>query len=512
MVSAGLAAGLLGIAALGGAMLPLRSHLSVATAALVLVVPVVAGVALGGFAAGAVGVLAGFLAYDYFFIPPFGTLAVNAPQDWVALGVYVVVMLVVSRVVAALQAARATASLRESDVRQLFEISDLLIGDRGTTELLDSILSTLRRVFGLESAALLLPSDGTLAVASVDGAPLPEAVLARIMPSPPSPVSAIGSEDVQTFALATASRPIGLLVLVGQVLGAHERELVATFANHAALAVERAQLREAATRAAMLEEVDRWRAALVGSVSHDLRTPLAAIKAAVSNLVDPLIRLTADERAELLAMIESETDRMVRLVTSVLDMSRVEAGALEPRCQAVLVEELVDEAVRSATGHLDPARIGVSIDFALPLAAADPVLAGQVLANLIENAACHGSSARHPDILVSARRADGVVELSVADRGPGIPRSMREEAFEAFRRLDSPVPHVSGMGLGLAVAKAFVEAQGGRIRVEDNPGGGAVLTFSLPVAQVPSPIADAAEGQAQLSGSLSQWLADPMAG
>lgn len=486
----GLAASLGGVAALAALMLPFRPHLSVATAALVMVVPVVAGVALGGFVVGTVGVVAGFLAYDFFFLRPYYLLSVKAPQNWVALGVYAVVMLVVSRVVAAMQAARSTAVRREREVRQLFEISDLLIGDRDAGDLLHSVVSTLRRVFGLDSAVLLLPGEGggRLSVASFDGAPLSEETLGRIVPAAGHPAALVkdGEAGIQTFALVTSDHPVGLLVLVGPGLAAHESQLLAIFANHAALAVERAQLRERATIAALLEEVDRWRAALVGSVSHDLRTPLAAIKASVSSLREPRICLAPEEQAELLEVIESETDRMARLVGDLLDLSRIEAGVLEPHCQPVLVSEVLDEAIASVTRQLDPARVGVRVEFGLPLVQADPVLVGQVLVNLIDNALHHGGGAalgsNRPDVCVTARSADDHVEVSVADQGRGVPASMREAVFEPFRRLGAPAPHLGGMGLGLAIAKAFVEVQGGSIRVGDNPGGGAVFTFSLPLA------------------------------
>lgn len=472
---------IVGAAVLSGAMIPLREHLSVATTALVLVVPVVGGVAVGGFLAGAVGVAAGFLAYDYFFIPPFYTLSVGALQNWVALGVYAVVMLVVSRVVAALQQTRSNARRRERDARRLFEISDLLIGDRPMEELLVSIVSTVRGVFDLDSVALLLPRDGQLVVVASDGEVLAEDWVRRVVPDPghPTTVPVIGAGPLQTVTLATAARPVGILALAGATHDAHERRLLATFANHAALAVERAQLEEQAMRAKVLEEIDRWRAALVGSVSHDLRTPLASIKAAVSYLADTTLVIEAGERDELLATIDAQTDRLTRLVTNLLDMTRIEAGALAPRCQPLSVAEVVSEAVGQLIQDLVPERVRVQVSEDLPPVAADPTLTGQVLANLLENAAHHAPSGSA--IVVAGEHQGDWIKVSVADRGPGIPVAKRSEVFDAFRRLGRAGPHVSGMGLGLAIAKAFVEAQGGTIEVGDNPGGGATVSFLLPV-------------------------------
>ncbi len=477
-----------GVAALSGAMIPLRAHLSVATTALVLVIPVVGGVAVGGFPAGVVGVVGGFMAYDYFFIPPYYTLSVGAAQNWVALAVYAVVMSVVSRVVAALQEARSNARHRERDARRLFEISDLLIGDRTMEELLASIVGSVRSIFDLDSVALLLPRDGQLVVVASDGEALPEHWLRRIVPEPgrPATVPVVGPGPLQTVTLATAARPVGILALVGTTQDAHERQLLATFANHAALAVERAQLEEQAMRTKVLEEIDRWRSALIGSVSHDLRTPLASIKASVSYLMDRTVSLDADERGELLATIDAQSDRLTGLVTNLLDMARIEAGALAPRRQPLGVLEVVGEAVSHLIRDRLPERVEVRVSGDLPPVAGDPTLTGQVLSNLLENAA-HHAPAGSP-VVVAAEVVGGSVEVSVADRGPGIPPGSRREVFEAFHRLGRPGPYVSGMGLGLTIAKAFVEAQGGTIQVSENPGGGTVVSFRLPVFPLPAEV------------------------
>ncbi|MHB1533867.1 MAG: ATP-binding protein [Acidimicrobiales bacterium] len=489
----GVAATVVGVAVLSGAMIPLRDHLSVATTALVLVVPVVVGVTLGGFPAGLVGVVAGFLAYDYFFIPPYYTLSVGAAQNWVALGVYAVVMVLVSQVVAALQRARITARRREQDARRLFEISDLLIGDRPMPELLVSIVRTVRSIFDLTSVALLLPRQGQLGVVASDGEPLPEEWLRRIVGEPgfPTTVPVIGAGPLQTVTLATAARPIGILALVGAAQDAHGRQLLATFANHAALAVERAELEEQAMRTKVLEQVDRWRSALVGSVSHDLRTPLASIKAAVSYLADPTVALEGPEQQELLGTIDGQADRLTRLVANLLDMTRIEAGALAPRRQPLSLAEVVNEAASDAVRRLIQDRVAkrveVHVSDDLPPVAADPTLTGQVLANLLENAVRHAPSGSA--IVVAAGHVGDQIHVSVADRGPGIPEHLRSEVFEAFHRLGQPGPHVAGMGLGLAIAKAFVEVQGGSIEAGDNPGGGARFSFSLPIFPIPAGVA-----------------------
>jgi len=292
----GTVAALASMAALTGAMLPLRSHLSVATTALVLVVPVVVGVISGGFIAGVLSAIAGFLVYDFFFIPPYLTLWVGARENWVALGVYVVVMVPVARVVAGMNTARATEKRQSAEIRELFELSDLLVADKDLDELLSVIVTTLADVFGSRKVALLLPNNDHLEIVASAGEPLTDTDLRSVLPSAEGQVSAPAQSfergDLLVLALTAAARPIGLLVLSGEADSQHQREPLMTFANQIALAVERAQLREEALRARLIEEVERLAKTLVAAVSHDLRAPLASIKASSSTLSDAEIDIS----------------------------------------------------------------------------------------------------------------------------------------------------------------------------------------------------------------------------
>jgi two-component system sensor histidine kinase KdpD len=471
-------------AALAAAMVPIRSHLSIATTGLVLVVPVVTGVIVGGFAAGAFAVVTGFLVYDLVFIPPYYTLTVGTSQNWVALGVYVAVMLLVASVVARLEAARAEAHQNERAIRRLFELTDLLIEDRPLPEILELIVSTVHEAFGLRTVALLLPVDGQLDVVASAGAPLSDAELQQATPlagTPASLGSSLASTRVQsqTVALTATGRPIGLLNVWGADLSRHDQDLLRTFANHMALALERAQLREQAVRTELLEEVDRLQRALVGAVSHDLRTPLATIKASASTLRSTRADVTPQDSQELLALIDNQTDRLDRLVTNLLDLSRVQAGALELRSQAISVGDLVTDAMRGL-GYASSAQdIVVAINGDLPLVDVDHLLIGQVLANLLDNAARHAPP--HTAVTVSAfQRDDGLVQLAVEDGGPGVARGERTNVFRMFNRSGSS----GGTGVGLSIAKAFVEAHGQEIWVEDGPTGGARFCFTMPASTV----------------------------
>lgn len=294
-------------------MLPLRSHISVATPALVLVVPVVAGVAVGGFRAGLAGVVAGFLVYDVLFIPPYGSLSVGTAQNWAALGVYVVVMLAVSRVVSNLELARAEARLREADAARLFELSDRLTGDARVADLLEQIVSAMQDAFSVEGVALLLPAAGGVEIGAAAGEPLSPTELATLSPRVAVRTTmSLGTSPsgITVTGMSASGRPVGVLVLRGARLTSRDRELLRAIANHAALAIERGQLREQAVRTQLLEEVDRWRGALMGAVSHDLRTPLASIKASVSDLRNGSLELSPRDRAELLELVETQTDRL----------------------------------------------------------------------------------------------------------------------------------------------------------------------------------------------------------
>ncbi len=474
---------LVGTVALCLIMLPARGHLSLATPALVLVIPVIAGVVLGGFGAGLAAAALGFVAYDLVFIPPYGTLDVGAADNWIALFVYLVVVLVVARVVAVLQRLQAEANEREEQGRRLYLLSELLIGEQSLSELLDGIASSIRSTLGAEQVAVLLPqSEGTLEVVATAGPSLSPEQHRRMVPTSgrlERVRAAPTGGDAARVVLTVGGRPVGLLAISGAQLDAEDWELLQTFANQAALALERSQLREQALRAQVLEEVDRWRRALLGAVSHDLRTPLATIKTAVSALRRPGPTLAADERAELLELIETQSDTLARLVTNLLDMTRIQAGTLEVHRELGSVDEVLDEA-EAALGILGATRRQLPAD--LPLVEIDETLMVQVLANLIENARRY--SPEPGTVVVSARPMGPLVEVAVRDRGPGVPAAERLRIFEMFNRIGGG----GRAGLGLAIAKAFVEAHGQSIWVEEAEGGGARFVVTMPVAGVPVPV------------------------
>jgi two-component system sensor histidine kinase KdpD len=477
----GTVAALASMAALTSAMFPLRNHLSIATAALILVVPVVIGVVCGGFVAGAISVIAGFLVYDFFFIPPYLTLWVGAPQNWVALGVYVVVMLPVAKVVAGMNVARANERRQAKEIRQLFELSDLLVEDKPLDALLTAIVTTLDDVFDSDRVALLLPQRGRLETVASAGAPLTEEELRVLLPAPGSPARldqpTLERGGLLVLALTAAGRPVGLLVLSGETARRHEREPLMAFANQVALAVERAQLREQALEARLADEVGRLAKTLVAAVSHDLRAPLASIRASSSTLSDAELDISPETRQRLSKLIDVQAERLAKLVQSLLDMSRIQAGVLEPRRAITSLEELVTGVVSDVTPALRAHELRIELPEDLPPIDVDVVLISRVLSNLLENAIRHGPA--NSEITIGAELTeDDTIELSVTDSGPGVSPDRRNEVFGLFVRRDGD----AGAGLGLAIAKTFVESHGQRIWVEDAPGGGARFCVTLPVA------------------------------
>ena len=486
----GTTAGLLELAALAGVMFALRSHLSVATVGLVLVLPVVTAVVAGGGVAGGITVAVGVLVYDVVFVPPYGSLTVGHPEDWVALAVYVVVMALVTRVANDLAEAEAVARARTAEAERLFVLSELLVTERPWADLLTLIVASVQQAFAAGSVVLLLPRDGSLVPVANAGEALTEEEIVGLTPSSGRLASfasrrrARGGtpEETRTVVLTGAGGPIGVLALTGLRPPLPSGELLRTFANHVALAVERAQLHEQAMRMSVLEEVDRLRRAMIGAVSHDLRTPLATIKASSSALLEPELQLGQSESRELLQLIEDQTDRLTRLVSNLLDMSRIESGALVPEALPVDVRELAKEAVAS----LSPAatdRVRLDIPTDLPRVEVDHVFITEALVNLLENALRYGPPPT--PVVLDAFASPAGVTVRVSDEGPGVPLADRDHLFDRPVR-SSGVPGQAaasgGTGVGLSITRSFVEAHGGRVFVEGSATGGARFCFEIPAA------------------------------
>ncbi|HWW55033.1 MAG TPA: ATP-binding protein, partial [Acidimicrobiales bacterium] len=268
-----------------------------------------------------------------------------------------------------------------------------------------------------------------------------------------------------------------VLALTGPELSADDRRVLHAFTGQMAVALESRQLRADAAEAETLSQANNLRTALLQAVSHDLRTPLASIKASATTLLAEDLQLTAAATQELLTTIDEETDRLNALIGNLLDMSRVQAGSLDLALEDVGLEEIVARALASLADR--GRHVIVDVAENLPPLHTDPALLERAVANVVDNAVSW--SPEGVPVRVEAASVAGRIDLRVIDRGPGIPPDQRERVFEAFQRLGDKGTGV-GVGLGLAVARGFVDALGGELIVDDTPGGGTTMIFSFKVA------------------------------
>ena len=424
---------------------------------------VVLASAAGGIRAGVIAAVLCSLGFTFFFTAPEYALRVERVQDAVAAVVFLVVGTVVGLLVARMIDERERATERERDARLLGYLATKLLSGEPLDRVLDDFASALIEPFGLLRCVVSATTD--------DGG-AQERTIGGEGPGGPTQTLTISIGNV-SFGTLTAVRPVG-----ARVFSDDDRELLEAAAKQAAFALERARL-DAQVRGAQLDsETSRLRAALFSSVTHDLRTPLASIKAGVSSLLSDDASHDSAQRRELLTTVLEETDRMNRLVGNLMDLSKIRAGALVPAREAAAIDEIVDATVARMRPQLNGVVVRLNVRPDLPEVFVDPVQIDQVLTNLLENAAAHSPSGGEVQVAAAAYR--DTIQVRVADQGAGIPEAERERVFEAFYRGDA-APERAGSGLGLAIAQAVVVAHGGRIWIEGAPGGGTVVVFELPV-------------------------------
>ncbi|MDG4834272.1 DUF4118 domain-containing protein [Solwaraspora sp. WMMD1047] len=425
----------------------------------------VVGVALvGGLWPALLAALGGSLLLNWFFTPPYYTLTIAETDNLLALGVFVGVAVAVSGVVDVAARRTREAARASADAQTLATVAgSVLRGQRPLPALLDR----LRETFALRAVSLLESveaAEGRPDRARDEGA---WRVVASVGEAPATSPSA-GETAVPVDERLT-------VVLSGRRLEAADRRIVEAFAAQAAVALRQERLAEQAAAARPLAEADRMRTALLAAVSHDLRTPLASAKAAVSSLRSHDVDFDPDDQAELLATADESLDRLGRLVANLLDMSRLQAGALGVHPVPIGLED----AVPRALDELGPSAADVRTDIPadLPAVTADPGLLERVLVNLVANALRHSPPDQPPTITASAH--SGQVELRVIDTGPGIPEDQWDHVFLPFQRLGDR-DNTVGVGLGLALSRGLAEAMGGTIIPETTPGGGLTMVLRLP--------------------------------
>ncbi|MCO4698892.1 hypothetical protein LRR80_04981 [Streptomyces sp. RO-S4] len=421
---------------------------------LLLLTLTVAAALLGGLWPALASAVAGSLLLNWYFTPPVRTLTVADPENILAILVFVGVAVSVASVVD-LAARRTHQAAR---LRAESEILSFLAGSvlRGETSL-DELLQRVRETFGMESVALLERESDV---------------------APWSCAGSVGPRPCATPDEADVDVPVGdhmALTLSGRVLPAEDRRVLAAFAAQAAVAVDRRRLRQEADRAKRLAEGNRIRTALLAAVSHDLRTPLAGIKAAVTSLRSDDVAWSEEDEAELLQAIEEGADRLDHLVGNLLDMSRLQTGTVVP----IIRETDLDEVIPMALGGVPDGSVELDIPESLPMVDVDRGLLERSVANVVENAVKYAPPGER--VLVAASAMADRVEVRVVDRGPGVPDEAKTRIFEPFQRYGD-TPRGNGVGLGLAVARGFAEAIGGSLHAEDTPGGGLTMVLALPTA------------------------------
>ncbi|GAA0729984.1 sensor histidine kinase KdpD [Dactylosporangium roseum] len=452
---AGFAFAAIGLPLLTLGLTPLRSGIALPTEILAFLVLTVGIALVGGLYPALLAAVGSFLLLNYFFIPPLHRFTVAEQENLFALSAFVMVAIAVATVVDLAARRTREAARAGAEARTMSTLAgSVLHGDRP----LPALLERVRESFGLECVTLLERVEaGWQVAASAGNRPC------------------LTPEEGQT----EVSVDVGLsLVLRGHPLPAADRRLIEAFAAHAAIALRQQRLGEQAAVADSLAEVDRLRTALLSAVSHDLRTPLASAKAAVGSLRSDDVAFSAADREELLATAEESLDKLTRLVTNLLDMSRLQAGALAMTLQAVDVADAVPRAVDDLGAAV---RIGVPDD--LPEVHADPALLERILVNVLANALRYSPADTPPTVAASEHA--GRVEIRVVDHGPGIPAADRDQIFQPFQRLGDR-DNTTGVGLGLALSRGLAEAMGGTLTPDDTPGGGLTMTLTLRTAAEPA--------------------------
>ncbi|MFJ2578915.1 sensor histidine kinase KdpD [Kitasatospora aureofaciens] len=436
---------------------------------------------VGGLLPAIGSALVGSSVLNYYFTPPIHTFTINEPQNIMAVAIFTVVGISVASVVDLAARRTLQAARSQTEAQTLSALAGTVLrGAPNGDGVLTALMEQVRETFGQESAALL---------------ERPEPLGAWV------PVASAGPYPPERPEAADVDVPVGeslALVLRGRVLPAADRRLLGAFAAQAAVVLERRRLAREAAAARREAEGNRIRTALLAAVSHDLRTPLAGIKASVTSLRSADVDWDPEDEAELLAGIEAGADRLDHLINNLLDMSRLQTGTVTPLIQ----ETDLDEVVPFALGGVPPESVRLEVPETLPMIRADGGLLERSLANLVENAVKYS-----PDGVKVLVKADalhpaggpGRVELRIVDRGPGVPEEAKERIFAPFQRYGD-APRGAGVGLGLAVARGFVEAMDGTVTAEDTPGGGLTMVVTLPAAErPPEPGEPVGDGQDPLS-------------
>jgi len=458
-------------------------HVNSTTVALTLLLAILAVATVWGMAVAIVMSVVAMLVWNYYFLPPTGTLTITDPQNWVALFTFLAVAMISSHLSTRARQQAEQALARRRDIEKLYAFSQGLLESRNVMELVNKIPTQIVNAFEVGAAALFLADkqkvyrSGPL-VPQLDTEQL-KSILARDEP-------VIDDENNLCFLpVRMGVHPVGSLGISGPVLPRQTLEAIATLI---AVAMEHARAVEQIGQTEAQREAEKLRTALLDAVTHALRTPLTSIKASVTNLIsNPSLADT--QRKELLTIINEESDRLNRLVGEAAEMARLDAGEVELNVEPLPIDEVIKASLDRCKGPLDGREVRVNIAPNLPRVRMDIARAQEVLVHLIENA--NQYSPKDQPITITAEQAGDFITTSVADRGAGIDEQERPLIFEKFYRGKDQRYSVEGTGMGLPIAKAIVEAHGGTLSLTSQVGRGSVFAFTLPVDRTrvaPAPV------------------------
>lgn len=481
------------ILALSGILLIVWFHrrlmpdLNTTTIALSYLIVVLLAASYGGLGPGIFASLTGMLCFNYFFLPPVGTLTIQDPQNWIALTAFLLTAFVASKLSSAARLRALEAERHRQEEGNLYELSRAIILTPDPEVATSTIARQVLEIFHLNYCGIFLrKSEGAWDRLSVANELQPDS----FEPSKDRMREAFLRENIQAevsknekrtslyVPLKLGVKVIGVMVFLAPQI---DRTVVEAIAGLVALALERARFLNELSFTKALEQSDELKSAILASVSHDLRTPLTSIRAAVDSLMEENVQNNPETLREFQWIIREDVERLTHLVENLLEMARIESAGLQLSKQWESVSELFHNVLTRCANSLKNHRVRIEADEELPLVKIDSRLLSQVLTNLIENAAKYSPDGT--EILLRARLEEDNLLIRVTDQGSGIPPEETARIFEKFYRLKEPGSRSGGTGMGLAIARGIVQAHGGTIWVESNPGKGATFICKIPVEQ-----------------------------
>ena len=452
----------------------LRLHVNPTTVALTFLLVVLGVASRWGLTIATTTAVVATLAFNYFFLPPVRTFTIVDPQNWIALLAFLIIAIVASRLSERARREATNATRRRKEVERLYFLSQQLLATENVMELLNSIPHYVCEAFGLTAAAMYLPKRKEFYRTGPDHPELSEGLLESV--SGRGELVVNEEQQLCYLPLRIGVRSVGSLGLEGAVLS---RETLEAVGSLIAISIERAGAVETLARSEATRESEKLRSALLDSVTHEFRTPLTAIKLSVTTLLSP-DPVSAEAKQELLTIINEETDRLNRLVGEAAEMAQLDAQQVELRREPHAVQEMLQAALERSKQALTGREIKLQVPEDLPQVRVDLERIAEVLVQLLENAAKYSPPAS--PIVITAEHTRSMVTISVADRGPGIDDMEQALVFEKFYRGRDQRYRVQGTGMGLAIAKAIVEAHGGMIGLTSQLESGSVFHFTVPVA------------------------------